>query len=97
MIVPGKWQVHKEDWQALLAARDEPDDDRWVLRGPNRRLTQLAEAHRIPVLDLLPPMRDAAEAGRRLYFGVDVHWSAAGHEVAARSVAEFLIANELLR
>jgi hypothetical protein len=97
VIVPGKWQVHKEDWQALLAARDEPDDDRWVLRGPNRRLTQLAEAHQIPVLDLLPPMRDAADAGRRLYHGVDIHWNAAGHEVAAQSVAEFLIANRLLR
>jgi len=97
VIVPGKWQVHKEDWQALLAARDEPDDDRWVLRGPNRRLAQLADTHRIPVVDLLPPLRDAADAGRRMYYDVDVHWNALGHEVAARSVAEFLIANELLR
>jgi hypothetical protein len=97
VIVPGKWQVHREDWQALLAARDEPDDDRWVLRGPNRRLAQLAEAHQIPVLDLLPTMRDAAEAGRRLYFSVDVHWNAAGHEVAAGTVGEFLIASRLLR
>ncbi len=97
VIVPGKWQVHKEDWQALLAARDEPDDDRWVLRGPNRRLTQLAEAHQIPVLDLLPPMRDAAESGRRLYYPVDIHWNPAGHEVAARTVAEFLQARDLLR
>ena len=97
VIVPSKWQVHREDWQALLAARDEPDDDRWVLRGPNRRLTQLAEAHRVPVLDLLPPLRDAAEAGRRLYYPVDIHWNAAGHEVAARSVAEYLLAQGLLR
>ena len=68
-----------------------------MLRGPNRRLAQLAEAHQIPVLDLLPPMRDAADAGQRLYYGVDIHWNAVGHEVAARSVAEFLIAQELLR
>lgn len=97
VIVPGKWQVHKEDWEALLAARDEPDDDRWVLRGPNRRLAQLAEAHQIPVLDLLPPLRAAADAGGRLYFGVDIHWNAAGHDVAARSVAEYLVARGLLR
>jgi hypothetical protein len=97
VIVPGKWQVHREDWQALLEALDEPDDDRWVLRGPNRRLTQLAEAYQIPVLDLLPPLRDAVDDGRRLYFPVDIHWTAAGHEVAARSVADFLLAANLLQ
>ena len=97
VIVPGKWQVHKEDWQALLAARDEPDDDRWVLRGPNRRLVQLAEAHQIPVLDLLPPFREAADAGQRLYYPVDIHWNAAGHDVAARAVTDFLLSSQLLR
>ncbi|HZO28119.1 MAG TPA: hypothetical protein VFH48_19255 [Chloroflexota bacterium] len=97
VIVPGKWQVHREDWQALIAAHEEPDDDRWVLRGPNRRLAQLAEAHQIPVLDLLPPLREAAGSGRRLYYGVDIHWNAAGHEVAARAVANFLASSGLLR
>lgn len=98
VIVPTKWQVHREDWQALLAARDEPDDERWVLRGPDRRLAQIAEANKIPVLDLLSPLRDAAEAGSdRLYFPVDVHWTAAGHAVAARAVADFLIASGLLK
>jgi hypothetical protein len=97
VIVPGKWQVHREDWQALLDARDEPDDDRWVMRGPNRRLTQIADAHQIPVLDLLPVMRDAAAAGQRLYFDVNIHWNAAGHEVAARAVADFPDGLGLLR
>jgi hypothetical protein len=98
VIVPGKWQVHREDWQALLAARGEPDDERWVLRGPDRRLTQLAEAHQIPVLDLMPTLRDAADAGGpRLYFPVDIHWTAAGHEVAARAVTNFVLSGGLLR
>lgn len=96
VIVPGKWQVHREDWDALLAARGEPDDDRWVLRGPNRRLKELAESHGIPVLDLLPPLRQAAETGQRLYFPVDIHWSSAGHAVAARAVADFLAASEIV-
>lgn len=96
-IVPGKWQIHREDWQSLLAARGEPDDDRWVLRGPDRRMAQLAEAHQIPVVDLMPSLRDAADAGSgRLYFPVDIHWTAAGHEIAAREVAQFLLSSGLL-
>jgi hypothetical protein len=97
VIVPSKWQVYREDWEALLAARDEPDDDRWVLRGPDRRLTQIAKAHRIPVLDLLPTFRASADHGPRFYFPVDIHWTAAGHEVAAGAVAQFLLSNELLK
>jgi hypothetical protein len=95
-IVPAKWQVHKADWESLLAARGEPDDDRWVLRGPNRKLTQLAEAHQIPVVDLLPAFRDAADDGPRLYYPVDIHWTAAGHEIAARTIADFLRTSALL-
>ena len=97
VIVPGKWQVHREDWRSLLAALSETDDDRWVLRAPNRRLVQLAEAHQIPVLDLLSPLREAAEDGLRLYYPVDIHWNAAGHDVAARAVADHLLATQLLR
>ena len=97
VIVPGKWQVHQKDWQSLLAAQDEVDDDRWVLRGPNRKLTQLAELHGMTVLDLLPSLRRAAASGRRLYYPVDIHWNADGHEVASQAVAEFLTANGLVR
>lgn len=97
VVVPSKWQVHEEDWQSLISAVGEPDDDRWVLRGPDRKLRRIAETHDIPVLDLLPIMRDAARAGGRLYYGVDIHWNEAGHEVAARAVGEFLMSANLLR
>jgi hypothetical protein len=96
VIVPSKWQVHKDDWQALLAGRNEPDDDRWVLRGPDRRLVQIAQARQIPVLDLLPTLRDAADSGPRLYFPTDIHWTAAGNRLAAESVADFVLSSGLL-
>ena len=96
VVVPTRWQVHLDDWQALLAARNEPDDSRWVLRGPQKRLVQLAERHQIPVIDLLPSMRDAAREGRRLYYQVDIHWRAAGHELAADTVVNFLEREGLL-
>jgi hypothetical protein len=61
-------------------------------------MAQLAEAHHIPVLDLMPALRDAAETdSRRLYYPVDIHWTAAGHEVAAQAVADFLRSGDLLK
>ncbi len=97
VIVPAKWQVYADDWQALLAAIGEPDDERWVLRGPNRRITDLAGTLGVPVLDLLPVFRRAAgQGGERLYFPVDIHWTAAGHNLAAQAVGEFLMKRELV-
>jgi hypothetical protein len=96
VVIPTRWQVHEDDWKALLAARDEPDDDRWVLRGPQRRLVQLAERHQIPALDLLPPLREAAQQGSRLYYQTDIHWNAQGHQLAASAVADFLQRSDLL-
>jgi hypothetical protein len=90
VVIPTRWQVHDADWKALLAARDEVDDDRWVMRGPQRRFVQLAERHQIPVLDLLPPMREAARDGQRLYYARDIHWRPEGHALAAREVTDFL-------
>ena len=96
VVIPTRWQVHAADWQALLAARNEPDDDRWVLRGPQKRFVQMAERHQIPVVDLLPPMRDAAQRGQRLYYNVDIHWRPEGHQLAAHAVATFLEQSGLL-
>jgi hypothetical protein len=57
----------------------------------------MAQAHQVPVLDLLPALREAAERGQRLYFPVDIHWTPAGHELAARAVADLVLRSGLLR
>jgi hypothetical protein len=98
VIVPAKWQVYTDDGRALLAAIGKPDDERWALRGPNRRLTEVADTLGVPVLDLLPVFRrTAGQGGERLYFPVDIHWTAAGHNLAAQAVGEFLVKRELVK
>jgi len=96
VIVPSKWQVHREDWSELLAERGEVDDDRWTRGRPDRRLVRLAAARGIPVLDLLSTLRESAGRGQRLYYSRDIHWNATGHAIAAEAVARFVADQELL-
>jgi len=52
----------------------------------------------IPYLDLRPPFFQAADRGDpQTYFSYGSHWNAAGHALAARATADFLLARpELL-
>lgn len=54
------------------------------------RLAQFAQKEKLPLIDLLPEMRKRSSA--RLYYEQDGHWTAAGHDVAARVIAERLSA-----
>lgn len=49
-----------------------------------RRVREACEARGIAFLDLLPGFRAEAAAGARLFLTTGIHWSAAGHEAAAR-------------
>ncbi len=53
---------------------------------PQRLLAQIASAAGLEMVDLLPAFR-ARAAAQRLYIPGDVHWSAAGHALAAEVMA----------
>jgi hypothetical protein len=44
----------------------------------------------VPVVNVTPPLQRAAEAGKRLYYWIDIHWTREGNEVAAHALAEYL-------
>ncbi len=56
----------------------------------NELLHDFAVQENIHFLDLTPALERNAAAGRALYFSDDAHWNAAGHELAARELAQFL-------
>jgi hypothetical protein len=85
VLAPSAAQADATRWQAALeqsglaGADYDPDE-------PNRRFAEFAEQYRIPLLDLLPALRTAAE---ECYF--TLHWNARGHAVAGAAVAAFLV------
>jgi hypothetical protein len=49
-----------------------------------RRVREACASHGITFVDLLPGFRREAAAGARLFLPTGIHWSAAGHDAAAR-------------
>lgn len=87
VIIPDEYQVN----DALFAqlAGDEPDAfDRAI---PQRRLAEFLRTRGIPFLDLTPALR-AAESEGSTYKPRDTHWNARGNAVAARAIADWLLA-----
>lgn len=50
----------------------------------------------ILLLDLTPALRRQIEQGNSMYFSDDAHWNTAGHDLAARELAEFLKQHRLV-
>jgi hypothetical protein len=92
--LPAPEQVDPRDASRIQAL---PDHD---LFYPNSRIENLARAHDIPYFSLYPDFvryRDETKL-RWPYFSFTCndHWSPLGHEVAAKSLADFLKTSGLL-
>lgn len=83
-IVPTKELVYQDRFTdpALRAAVD------WRYQALRELLDETGIAH----VDLLPALRSAAADGPQLYFARDTHWTAAGHDVAARALRDWYAA-----
>ena len=87
VYVPLSYAVHREDeirWRHLGVwdiSRQTAFDALFV-----RHLNKC----QIPSIDLTPDLQKFAETGKRLYFWLDVHWTAAGNAAAAGAVADYL-------
>jgi hypothetical protein len=96
MAVPSPAQVHpdaREIWD--LRGKDDERFLDWKL--PSQRLSGIAARQRLTMLDLRETfVRAAKQSAVRLYFPVDQHWTAAGHERAAAAASAYLAGQALL-
>ena len=58
--------------------------------APAQWMCNVAEHMGAPFLDLGDTFREALEAGNRLFFEHDLHWSPTGHSLAASAIARWL-------
>lgn len=91
LIVPSKEQVYGEQYRQIAAL--SPGDNLDQLTEPLRRF---CAAERLHCLDLTPALRAEAQQGKQLYFPIDIHWNAAGHQVVAREVENYLQQENLI-
>ncbi|MBT5875421.1 MAG: hypothetical protein HOH43_18515 [Candidatus Latescibacteria bacterium] len=83
-----------------LLARDGRFDEWIAAEGldmtiPHSVMTKFGSESQIPVLDLLPPLREAG-ALTDLHYDWDGHWNASGHRAAAIATASFLEQQQLI-
>jgi hypothetical protein len=83
----------------LSYAIQTEDESRWRLLGiwdmPRQMAFDAAFVRhlnecQIPSIDLTPQLQEIAQAGKRMYFWLDVHWTRAGNAAAAQAVANHL-------
>jgi GDSL-like Lipase/Acylhydrolase family len=83
-VSPAAWQIQQRFFPALAAIPHDPS-------YPVARITAFLEREGIPYLNLLPPLRSAAErTGTTGFFSWDVHLDATGNAVVAKSLAPFV-------
>jgi hypothetical protein len=84
---PLSYAIHREDesrWRHLgiLNSRRQMAFDAAFVRYLNER--------QIPSIDITPQLQKFAQAGNRMYFWLDIHWTPAGSAAAAQAVADQL-------
>ena len=86
VFLPSPWQV-TDAIRPFFDAHGFARDPRALTDTTfSDRLRAFGERAQVPVVDLLPAMRAAAD--RPLYFIEDGHWTPEGHALAARMIAD---------
>ena len=89
MIVTTREQIYPDDWRQIVDTYPAMQHITWDLNGPERRVAAWCAHNGIACVQLSPEFV-ARRDGERLHFRYDGHWTAAGHALAAQTIAKFL-------
>ena len=98
LILPAQNQVDPAHWQQTLSSLEVEEENLGPLHmaHPNQVIGEFCSSHKIPYLDLLTPFA-AADRPQDLYLGIvqDLHFSPAGHQLAAKEITNFLLTQSI--
>jgi len=89
MVVTARELIYPDDWRQVLETYPAMSRVAWDLDGPERHVLGWCQRAGVPCIQLSPAFVAQRDA-QRLHFHYDGHWTAAGHALAAETVANFL-------
>ena len=89
VLIPGEVQVDSGIRSQVLKELNRVPAE-FDFEAPQRRLKEFARTRRIPVLDLMPALREAHRTEGRQYVPNDTHWNILGNATAGKALAEAL-------
>jgi len=90
VLIPDEVQVDAKVRSQVLAGLAVSAGD-YDFDAPQERLNRWADAHKVPVLDLLPVLRSEHKPGARLYVPNDTHWNKQGNLTAGLMVGRAIM------
>jgi len=98
MVVSTRDQVYPASWQQIIANTPAMQQRTWNLDAPLDRVRKWCDQASVPCIPMTPVFRaNAAKSDGPLHFTHDGHWTAAGHQLAARTLADFFLAKSILK
>ena len=94
VLIPTRFQVHRQRWEELVQEFDLTDSD-WDVERPTNVLRCVLDRAQISYVDLLPRFLEQVrlDPSREFYLPNDGHWNKEGHDLASKFVTEWLVAN----
>ncbi len=89
VVIPHSMQVSVDEWKEGKLALNYEAPTVITSTMMQDGFQKFADARGIPMLDLLPRLREAAKK-ELLYLPYDGHWNIQGHKVAAEEITKFL-------
>jgi hypothetical protein len=96
LIVTSRDHIYPQSWQSIVDANPAMKEIEWNLEGPERRVLAWCATAHVPCLRLSDTFTAHRDTGETLHFIHDGHWTAAGHALAAQTVAGFLRSDGLV-
>lgn len=87
--IPGRMEVQDSSWKATKKLY-RLAEGAWNLDKVKNKLQALGGSIGVPVIDLVPALREAESPFSSTYFTFDGHWNARGHDVAAGAVFDWM-------